>query len=244
MYRKLKQTSHDSHNFETLKINLRTYNKILKRNIEQAKKAYYQEAFQKHKNDIKSTWRIIKDILNKSQKQKNYPDTFLVDGKLISDKLIIAKQLNSCFSNIGQNLASEIIAPNNKSFTDYLISPCGIGFNFVNVTVADIMKIIDNLQAKTSSGVDGLSVKLLKLIKDDVASSITLIINQSFQSGIFPDQLKIAKVIPIFKKDNSAKLDKYRPIYILTAISKVFEQIIFNQLQEHFITNKLFCRLN
>ena len=152
MYRKLKQTSHDSQNFETLKINLRIYNKILKRNIKQAKKAYYQEAFQKHQNDIKSTWRIIKDVLNKSQKQKNYPDTFLVDGQLISNKLIIAKQFNSYFSNIGQNLASEKITPNNKSFTDYLISPCGIGFNIVNVTVADIMKIIDNLQAKTSSG--------------------------------------------------------------------------------------------
>ena len=119
-----------------------------------------------------------------------------MDGKLISDKLIIAKLFTSYFSNIGQNLASEIISPNNKSFTDYLISPCGIGFNFVNVTVADIIKIIDNLQAKTSSGFD------VKLIKDDVASSITLIINQSFQSGIFPDQLKIAKVIPIFKKDD------------------------------------------
>ena len=61
MYRKLKQTSHDFQNFETLTINLRTYNNILKRNIKQAKKAYYQEAFQKHQNDIKSTWRIIKD---------------------------------------------------------------------------------------------------------------------------------------------------------------------------------------
>ena len=186
MYRKLKQTSHDSQNFETLKINLITYNKILKRNIKQAKKAYYQEAFQKHKNDIKSTWRI--HLKNKTK----YPDTFLVNGKLNSDILTIAKQFNSYFSNIGQNLASEIITPNNKSFTDNLISPCGIGFNFVNVTVADIIKIIDNLQAKTSSGVDGLSVKLLKLIKDDVDSSITLIINQSVQSGIFSDQLKIA----------------------------------------------------
>ena len=73
------------------------------------------------------------------------------------------------------------------------------------------------------------------------ASSITLIINQSFQSGIFPDQLKIAKVLPIFKKDDSAKLYNYRPISILPAISKVFEKSIFNQLQEHFITNKLFC---
>ena len=89
-----------------------------------------------------------------------------MDGQLISDKLIIAKQFNSYFSNIGQNLASEIITPNRTySFTDYLISPCGIGFNFVNVTVADIRKIIDNLQAKTSSGVDGLSVKLLKLTR-------------------------------------------------------------------------------
>ena len=73
--RKLKQTSHDSHNFETLKINLRTYNKILKINIKQAQKAYYQEAFHKHKNDIISTWRIIKDILNKSQK-KTTPTLF------------------------------------------------------------------------------------------------------------------------------------------------------------------------
>ena len=103
------------------------------------------------------------------------------------------------------------------------------------------MKIIDYLQAKTSSGVDGLSVKLLKLIKDDIASSITLIINQSFQYGIFLDQLK---VIPIFKKDDSAKFDNYRPIAILPAISKMFEKSIFNQLQEHFITNKLFYNNN
>ena len=71
--------------------------------------------------------------------------------------------------------------------------------------------------------------------------NITQIINQSFQSAIFPDQLKIAKVIPIFKKDDSAKLDNYRPMSILPAISTVFEKSIFNQLHEHFITNKLFC---
>ena len=54
-----------------------------------------------------------------------------------------------------------------------------------------------------------------------------IIINQSFQSGIFPDQLKIAKVISIFKKDDSANLDNYRPMSILPAISKVFEKSTF-----------------
>ena len=57
-------------------------------------------------------------------------------------------------------------------------------------------EIIDGLKAIRSCGVDGLSVKLLKLIKDEMSTSLTLVINQSLLSGIFPDQ--IAKVIPIY----------------------------------------------
>ena len=66
------------------------------------------------------------------------------------------------------------------------------------ITVQYTKDIIDSLKAKSSCGVDGLSVKLLKLIKDEISTSLTLVINQSLLSGIFPDQLKIAKVIPIY----------------------------------------------
>ena len=68
-----------------------------------------------------------------------------------------------------------------------------------------------------------------------------MIINQSFMSGIFPEQLKIAKVIPIFKKGDAPIFSNYRPISILPAISKVFEKIMFNQLHKHFKRNKLYC---
>ena len=78
-----------------------------------------------------------------------------------------------------------------------------VGYGSVQYT----KEIIDSLKAKSSCGVDGLSVKLLKLIKDEISTSLTLVINQSLLSGIFPDQLTIAKVIPIYKKDDPAIFD-------------------------------------
>ena len=69
---------------------------------------------------------------------------------------------------------------------------------------------------------------------------ITHIINQSLHSGIFPDNLKLAKVIPIDKKGDNTSLNNYRPISILPSISKVFERVMFDQLYEHFRSNSLF----
>ena len=62
--------------------------------------------------------------------KNNYPGAFLINGELISDKVVLANQLNLYFSNIGSNLASEIVASDQKSYTDYLHSPCNIAFKF------------------------------------------------------------------------------------------------------------------
>ena len=68
-----------------------------------------------------------------------------------------------------------------------------------------------------------------------------MIINQSLTSGIFPNSLKIAKVTPIFKKENNKLITNYRPISVLPVISKIFETVIHKQLSEYFISNNLFC---
>ena len=85
-----------------------------------------------------------------------------------------------------------------------------------------------------------VSGKLLKAIKYETSKAITHIINLSLHTGIFPDKLKLAKVIPVFKKGDRTKLDNYRPISILPAISKIFERAIFDQLYIHFTHNNLF----
>ena len=85
------------------------------------------------------------------------------------------------------------------------------------------------MHTKASCGVDGISSRLLKLIKPVLTKSLTLITNQILTTGIFPDKLKTAKVIPIYKKGDKTLLCNYRPISILPAISKVVETIIYDQ---------------
>ena len=103
--------------------------------------------------------------------------------------------------------------------------------------------MINALKSINSCGHDGLSTILLKAIKYDICKPITLIINQSLYTGIFPNKLKLAEVILIYKKGDNTKLDNYRPISILPAISKIFERAIFDQLSDHLKSKKiLYCR--
>jgi hypothetical protein len=81
---------------------------------------------------------------------------------------------------------------------------------------------------------------LIKTIKHEILKPLTIIINQTLNTGIFPDNLKIAKVIPLYKKDDEMIFSNYRPISLLPAISEFFERIMFNQLYNYFQTHKLF----
>ena len=201
---------------------------------------HYKIKFDKYKNDIKGTWGVIRDILNKTHSKKDYPEQFNLNGVHESNRIIIANNFNEYFTNIGEELASKITDPVGKSHTDYLHSPCESRLNFTTVNENVVAKIIESLKTKSSCGDDGLSTKLLKEIKNEICSSITLIVNQMITTGIFPDSLKIAKIIPIFKKGDIEIIENYRPISILPAISKIFEKILSLQIHEYFQSKHLY----
>jgi hypothetical protein len=128
----------------------------------------------------------------------------------------------------------------NKSFKDYLTTPLTCTLKFTELDKKNVLDLIRNLKPKTSSGIDRLSNKLLQLIKTDIVEPFTLIINNCFNTGIFPQKLKIAKVLPLYKKNENFLFDNYRPVSILPSLSKVIEKIMHIQLYDHFIKNNLF----
>ena len=149
--------------------------------------------------------------------------------------------VNMHFANIGKNLASEIVRniTNDSDFTQYLTAPSLTKCKFRCVTQAEIVQAINKLENKNSFGHDGISNKLLKFIKDEIISSLTLIVNQMITTGIFPDSFKKSKIIPLFKKGEPSLLVNYRPISLLPTISKIFERIIHNQMYDYFNDNNL-----
>ena len=240
LYSNLRNLEANSKEYFDGKINLRTYNRILKQCIRERKRMYYRQCFEKFKNDMKQTWTIIKTVMNKKNNTSPFPEFFIVDNLKITDSNEIAEHFNRFFTNIGPELAAKIDMPPNKSYTHYLKKTFQHTLTFEKVKKEDIIKIIENLKPKTSSGIDNISNKLLKLINYEIAEPLTCIVNQILETGIFPEKLKLAKVIPVYKKDEKFKLNNYRPISVLPSMSKVVERVIHQQLHSYFDKHKLY----
>ena len=223
-----------------LKQNLSVYNSILKKNIRECKSRYYNNAFDKYKHDMKNTWKLISEIFNKGNRSKNNITKLLHNGQEITNPCDMANEFNSFFANIGPILASKIVSDDKKPFQFFLTNNVNTEFIFTPVDTEHVNKIIMSLKSKISFEHDDMTTKSLKILAPVLVKPLTLIINQSIITGIFPDDLKIAKVIPLHKKSDTTKMDNYRPVSLLPAISKIFEKVAHTQLYNYFRRNNLF----
>ena len=239
MYRNLLKLDPNSDSYNASKRNIQTYNNIIKKLIRNTKCSYYSTMFDKYKNDSRKSWKLINTLINNSKNKNKITNVFTVNGSQVSNEAEIAEHFNEFFSNIGKQQA-ESIPPSSKDFSTYLQNPATSKFRFATVSEADICKVISKFKPKNSAGDDNLSLKLLKSLKMKISSPLATVINHSFHCGIFPEVMKLAKVLPLFKKEDPSCFNNYRPISLLLSMSKVYEKIVHNQLLSYFTDNKLF----
>ena len=98
-----------------------------------------------------------------------------------------------------------------------------------NVYLLLVRNVITSLK-DSSPGWDHHSPFVMKQCADTYVEHITVHINNSFYHGIFPDELKLARVVPIFKSGDSSNINNYRPISILPFFSKIYERLMYNNV--------------
>lgn len=205
------------------------YKAIYKKAIENAKKLANDEMIRSAKNPTKSMWDIINKKRGVRKKENKITD-------------ITVQQFNNFFANVAHNIVKDI-PKTNVNPVDNLENidiSCG-DFTFGEVSFNDVRDVINQLKNKNSRDVYGLSVKMIKFVKNLIIIPLTKLINMCFKESIFPKVLKKAIVTPIFKKGDSSDVTNYRPISLLPIISKIVEKCMANKITKYFEENKLYC---
>ena len=239
MYTTLCSLNPRADNYDRVEAEYKSYCSKLQSAIRKAKSKYYKDLFQKCIGEVKKTWKHINTLLGRKRKNSDFPTHFIDNGRIVKDDKEIAEAFNNFFTNIGPILAKDIKPTTSQTYKSFLTEKIQSNFDFNTVDTEQVKKIISKLKSKSSCGHDGISSNLLKYINNTIAGIITLIINQSLSTGIFPNKLKIAKVAPVFKKDDPHQFGNYRPISLLPAISKIFEKVVFAQIYNYLNSNNL-----
>ncbi len=158
------------------------------------------------------------------QKRGNISKLLNEHGLTITDNIKIADEFNKFFSSVGNQLAKEI--KTNKSYKIYLKNSNQNNFFLSPTTEYEINKIINKLNSKKASGTDNIKAKLSKGCGIELCKGLAHITNLSFVSGNYPDQLKIAQVIPLYKKCESYFTKNYRLISLLRTLNKIIVKLV------------------
>ena len=219
--------------------------KLVRNAIIEKKKKYFDEKFEKTLNNPKLFWKNINELIYNKQGEKGSDIAIKNDSGKILSISETAELLNNYYIDLPQNLLEREYGDLSQLeliFTGGDNSPNSIFMNATNEQ--EIFKIISNLKNSNSVGTDGISSKLYKKCAEPLSNILAYYINRSIETGLFPENLKMAKIIPIYKKcGEKSDYKMYRPISILKVESKIFEACIYERLY-NFLDAKQFFEKN
>ena len=206
---------------ETTWAEYKIFNKNLQQLIKQKKRQFYTNQISTSSNKIKTTWQIVKSITGKNTAR----DRSLLNDFGAGHDLEKARGLLDDFNKY------YIHACHNRNYTQSSNAMKYVKRNFssmflLDTTPAEIFNIIHSLKNTNATGPDGITTKLLKTCAHELCEPLSKIINECFKIGIFPDQLKMTNIRPVYKAGIRTEIKNYRPIALISTVAKIFEKAI------------------
>ena len=208
----------------------KAYAKLLSLLLDRLRTLYFQRKFISCQNDSGKMWKSINNILGKPKKKSMVNTIKNSDGLVIEDKEHIAIEFNKYFNTIPTVTQSKL-SPSLHNY-DHLIEINNQSMFMRPSTANEVVKVISNLPNKSSS--KGLSINFLKYVKCEIAGILCKLFNLCLTQGAYPESLKIARIIPLYKSGGTGVLTNYRPISLLPIINKIFEKMLYVRLDNFF----------
>ena len=207
--------------------------------IRLVKRRFYKMKFESCLNDVRSTWKNINLLLNK--KREKLPSSMYIGQNKFSNSSDICEAFAKYFSEVATNLDNNI-PKSNESYNSFLDNSNKNSMFLYETSDREVMKVINSFK-NTGSSIKEIPTKIYKLISINLSKILSNLFNQSIQQGIFPNCLKIARIVPIFKEGDKLNIENYRPIAILPILSKILEKVISNQLITFLEENDLLSHM-
>ena len=202
--------------------------KETKKNLQSALRnseiTYFSNQLDIHRNDMGKSWKVLRNILGKDHNKRKKHHSFFINNNYVTDSLQIANAFNKFFVSIGSLLAKKIKSDVNPLlYVDNNVNSIAT-FEVTSNRVRNVILSLNN----SSAGHDELPPFVAKSCIEEFIEPLTYMINESLRTGICPSELKIARVVPIFKSGDPSLLTNYRPtcISVLSFFSKVFERLL------------------
>ena len=218
----------------------KNYRNTLTKIKRKAKTDYYIARSYDLKSNMNKLWNLINNVIGRTRDKSSIIEYITVSNTNIHNPIEISNHFGKFYADLGGSLANSIKLNENK-INDFLtkIPRCNQSLYLTPITKTEIVHYIDKLPPKNSSGYDNISNKLLKKIKYSILTPLLHIFNLSLKNGIFPTDMKLAEIIPLYKKGEKTYMENYRPISLLITISKLLEKCVYKRLYSFLEKNNI-----
>lgn len=231
---------------EDYKLYCQLRNKV-QREIKSAKSEYFSNKIEENKNNPRKLWQQLKNLGYKNKKSESPNIVLNINGENSHDHKTISNYFNDFFTTIASKLVQKL--PMGKKYFDCnsirvkefynLKTSQGEKFHLMHVSEEFVFKELNHLNSCKSTGLDEVPARFLKEGADFLKIPVTFLVNMSISENTVPEAMKIARVKPLYKKNSNLDVGNYRPVSILSIVSKILERSIYVQLESYLVENNI-----